>query len=124
MTGSAQRTAAQWALLCLLVLGVVGMHHVTVDADMPGGHTAVASAHGEPGTPDEPEPAPTHDMLHMCLAILSVVASLALLGWSLLRLSRPSDSRTASTSAWPRAPARPPPICGRGVLNSLCVLRL
>lgn len=118
MTGNAQRTAAQWALFCLLVLGVVGMHHVNVDADMPGGHTAVASANGEPSAPDEP----AHDMLHMCLAILSVVASLALLGWLLVRLPRPSDSR--ATPAWPPAPARPPPICGRGLLNSLCVLRL
>src|SRR5688500_13291849 len=124
MTGNAQRTAAQWALLCLLVLGVVGMHHVSAGAGMPGGHTAVASAHGDHHAPDEPEPAPTHDMLHLCMAILGAVTSLLLLGWPLLRLTRPPDDPAASTPAWPRAPARPPPLGGRGLLNSLCVLRL
>jgi hypothetical protein len=123
MIGSTQRTAAQWTLLCLLVLGVVGMHHVNVDT--PDGHAAVASAHGDHHhAPDEPEPAPAHDMVHMCVAILCAVASLLLLGWLLLRLARPSDAPAASTPAWPRAPARPPPLGGRGLLNSLCVLRL
>ena len=121
MTGSVQRTAAQWALLFLLVLGVVGMHHVNVDMTMPDGNTATAGPHGDP---DEPEPASDHGMAHMCLAILSALVSLALLGWSLLRLSRASDDLEASTPAWPRAPARSPPRGGRGVLNSLCVLRL
>jgi hypothetical protein len=124
MTGSAQRTVAQWALLCLLVLGVIGMHHVSAGAT--GAHTGIAAtagAHGDHRTPDDPEPAPAHDLSHMCMAILCAVVSL-LLGWSLLRLSHPSDDPAASAPAWPRAPARPPPLGGRGVLTSLCVLRL
>jgi len=124
MTGSAQRTAAQWALLCLLVLGVVGMHHVNAGTDMSAGHVATASTHGDHHAPDEPEPAPAHDMLHMCMAILCAAVSLLLLGWLLLRLTRPSDDPATSTPTWPRAPARPPPLGGRGLLNSLCVLRL
>lgn len=127
MTGSAQRTAAQWALLCLLVLGVIGMHHVNAGADVPGGHAGIAattSSHGDHHAPDAPEPAPAHDMSHMCMAILCAVVSLLLLGWLLLRLSRPSHDAAASTPAWPRAPARPPPLAGRGLLNSLCLLRL
>ncbi|MCX2946773.1 hypothetical protein [Lentzea sp. NEAU-D7] len=125
MTRSTQRTAAQWVLLCLLVLGVIGMHHVNAGA--PGaqaGIAATAGAHGGHHAPDDPEPAPAHDMSHMCMAILCAVVSLLLLGWSLLRLSRPPDDRAASAPAWPRAPARPPPLGGRGVLTSLCVLRL
>lgn len=121
-----QRTAAQWALLCLLFLGVVGMHHVNVDTEMTGGH-AVMSANAEPRSnhaPDEPEPAPAHDMLHLCMAILCAVVPLLLLAWLLLRVMRPDENSAAAAPAWPRTPARPPPLGGRGLLNSLCVLRL
>lgn len=121
-----RRTAAQWALLCLLLLGVVGMHHVNVGADMPGGHTAMstpADAHVD-HAPNEPAPAPAHDMLHLCVAILCAVASLLLLGLSLLRAARLSERRVTATPAWPRAPRKPPPKNGRALLNSLCVLRL
>lgn len=121
-----QRTAAQWALLCLLFLGVVGMHHVNVDTEMPAGH-AVMSATADPygdHTPDDPEPAPAHNMLHLCMAILCAVVPLLLLAWLLLRTMRPDDDGAATKPAWPRAPARPPPLGGRGLLNSLCVLRL
>ncbi|MFS8097402.1 DUF6153 family protein [Lentzea alba] len=126
MSGSMQRTAAQWALLCLLFLGVVGMHHVNVDTDMPAGH-AVMSATADPHSgraPDEPGPAPTHDMLHLCMAILCAVTPLLLLASLLLRVVQPHEDGTAATPSWPRAPARPPPPGGRGLLNSLCVLRL
>ncbi|MEV6715221.1 hypothetical protein AB0M48_24660 [Lentzea sp. NPDC051208] len=122
MTGSAQRTMAQWALLCLLVLGVIGMHHVNASAT--GTHIGIAATAGTHGDHHEPEPAPAHDMSHMCMAILCAAVSLLLLGWLLLRLSRPSGDPATSAPAWPRAPARPPPLGGRGVLTSLCVLRL
>ncbi|GGM89961.1 hypothetical protein GCM10011609_28540 [Lentzea pudingi] len=116
---------AQWALFCLLVLGVVGMHHVNVGTETPGEHaSAAASPHGDHQAPDEPEPTPAHDMLHMCMAILCAVASFLLLGWLLLHLIRPSDEPAAPAPAWSRAPARPPPRYGRWLLNSLCVLRL
>lgn len=125
MSGSTQRTATQWALLCLLFLGVVGMHHVNVGADTPGGHavmSATTDAH-EGQSPGEPEPAPAHDMLHLCMAILCAVASALLFGWLLLRPVGPPLNRAAA-AVWPRAPGRPPPIGGRGTLNSVCVLRL
>lgn len=123
MTGSAQRTAAQWALLCLLVLGVVGMHHVNVDTGQSGHSAMSVTAHGH-HAPDEPEPAPTHDVLHLCMAVLGAAVSLLLFGWLLLRAVRPMRDEKAATPAWPRAPDWPPPLGGRGLLSSLCVLRL
>lgn len=125
MSGSTQRTAAQWALLCLLFLGVVGMHHVNMGTDMSGGHAAVSTVAGSHGdhAPNAPEPAPAHDMLHLCLAILGAVVSL-LLAWLLLRVVRPAEAGAAATPAWPRAPDTPPPLGGRRLLSSLCVLRL
>lgn len=121
-----QRTAAQWALLCLLFLGVVGMHHVNVDAEMPAGH-AVMPATADPHSdhaPDEPGPAPTHDMLHLCMAILCTVVPLLLLASLPRSVMRADENGAAAAPAWPRAPARPPPLGGRGLLSSLCVLRL
>lgn len=121
-----QRTAAQWALLCLLFLGVVGMHHVNVDTEMPGGHTVMSTAadlHRD-HMPDEPEPAPVHDMLHLCMAILCAVVPLLLLAVLLLRVMRPNEDGAAATPAWPRAPELPPPLSGRRLLSSVCVLRL
>ncbi|MFJ8961864.1 hypothetical protein ACIRG5_20990 [Lentzea sp. NPDC102401] len=126
MTGSARRTATRWALLCLLFLGVVGMHHVTAGADVPGGHAVMSLAAGSHGehTPDEPEPAPSHDALHLCMAVLGAAASLLLLGWLLLRAARPATNEPTATPPWPRTPDGPPPLGGRGLLSSLCVLRL
>ena len=126
MSGSTRRTAAQWVLLCLLFLGVVGMHHVNLDADLPAGHammSAVADPHGG-HAPEEPAPAPAHDMLHLCMAILCAVTSVLLLGLLLLRVVGSLRDWTAARATWPRAPDRPPLRCGRGMLNSLCVLRL
>ncbi|KOV82455.1 hypothetical protein [Nocardia sp. NRRL S-836] len=119
MDGSTRRTAAQWALLCLLLLGVVGMHHVTPDTGPPAMSTATGS-HGD-HAPGEPEP--SHGVLHLCMAVLAAVVPL-LLGWLLLRALRPTQSGATGTPAWPRAPQRPPPPGGRALLSSLCVLRL
>ena len=126
MSSGTRRTAAQWALLCLLFLGVVGMHHVNVGADLPAGH-ATMSAVADPYSdhaPEEPAPTPTHDMLHLCMAIICAITTALLLGLLLLRVTDSLRDRTAARATWPRAPDRPPPRCGRGMLNSLCVLRL
>ncbi|GLZ27857.1 hypothetical protein Lesp02_00470 [Lentzea sp. NBRC 105346] len=124
MPNSTRRTVTQWLLLCVLFLGVVGMHHVAMNGDMPPGHGMVAAAH-EPHVPEhDPAPPPAHDMLHLCVAVLCAFASALLLTWLLLRSARPLADRWRSSSSRPRAPARPPPIGGRALLGSLCVLRL
>jgi hypothetical protein len=121
--GTHSRTT-QWVLLCVLFLGVVGMHHVNVSNDMSLAHGSMStSAHHAPPSED-PAPQPTHEMLHLCVAVLCAVVSLLLLGWLLLRTTRPIAGRALASVAWPRAPDRPPPRGGRDLLSSLCVLRL
>ena len=116
--------AIQWVLLCALFLGVVGMHHVNVSNDMSLAHGSMStSAHHAPPSED-PAPLPTHEMLHLCVAVLCAVVSLLLLVLLLLRTARPIAGRILTSSAWPRAPGRPPPRGGRDLLSSLCVLRL
>jgi hypothetical protein len=124
MGSGARTTVTQWLLLCVLSLGVVGMHHVAMGDDTLSGHSmASATSHHEP-TPEEPAPSPAHDMLHLCVAVLCAVGSMLLLAWLLLRVAHTIADRMWSTSAWPRAPEHPPPIGGRDLLSSLCVLRL
>jgi hypothetical protein len=123
MTRSAHRTVTQWLLLCVLFLGVVGMHHVATSGDMVSGHDGKPPAAQQQHSPEEPS-SPEHDVLHLCVAVLCAVVSLLLLAWSLVRATRPSSGRTPGSSAWPRAPDRPPPLGGRALLSSACVLRL
>ncbi|SFR24870.1 hypothetical protein SAMN04488564_108117 [Lentzea waywayandensis] len=121
--GTRSRTI-QWILLCALFLGVIGMHHVNVSNDMSLAHGSMsASAHHAPPSED-PVPQPTHEMLHLCVAVLCAVVSLLLLAWLLLRTTRPTTGHLLASAAWPRTPERPPPRGGRDLLSSLCVLRL
>ena len=125
MATSTRRTATRWLLLCLLFLGVVGMHHVATSGDMASGHdmTAVAAHHEH--SPEEPAPSsPGHDMLHLCVAVLCAVVSLLLLAWLLVRSTPRHAGRALGSSSWPRAPDHPPPVGGRSLLSSVCVLRL
>ncbi|MCG8925505.1 DUF6153 family protein [Lentzea sp. CC55] len=114
----------QWILLCALFLGVVGMHHVNVSNDVPPTHGTVStSAHGAHHSGD-PAPEPAHDMLHLCVAVITAVASLLLFAWPLLLTTkRLVPARLQATDTRPRAPERPPR-GGRDLLGSLCVLRL
>ncbi len=125
MVTSTRRTVTQWLLLCALFLGVVGMHHVAAGGDMDSGHdmTQVTAHHKH--SSEEPAPSsPGHDMLHLCVAVLCAVVSLLLLAWLLVRSTTQSAGRALSSSAWARAPDHPPPIGGRALLSSVCVLRL
>lgn len=124
MPTSTKRTATRWLLLSVLFLGVVGMHHVTTSGDLPSAHDVMSTAAHHSHSPEHPEPTPEHDTLHLCMAVLTGAASMLLLMWLLVRTSRPVDERPRTTSDWPRAPDHPPPINGRGLLSSLCVLRL
>ncbi|WP_112225272.1 hypothetical protein [Lentzea atacamensis] len=111
----------RWLLVCVLFVGVVGMHHVAMSGAMPATHVSMpADAHGE----HEPEsPSQPHDMLNMCLAVLSAVV-FVLLAWLLTRVVPLAAQRVLATPAWPRAPGRPPPAGGRALLSAVCVLRL
>lgn len=124
MVGSTRRTVTRWLLLCVLFLGVVGMHHVVTGGDMTPDQamTQVTAQHGQ--SPEEPAPSPEHDMLHLCVAVLCAVVSLLLLAWLLVRATPQTTSRVPGSSAWPRAPGHPPPVGGRALLSSVCVLRL
>ncbi len=127
--------ALRWAFLIALALGIVGMHHIA----MPGmeqqpRHTMSAAM--SPGvsvqTIVEADSAccdgmgghgGTHDMLHLCLAVLCAAAAL-LLAWLFLRRKAmtfpPRSRRSLSAHA-----GRSPPIVHRPTsLSSLCVLRL
>lgn len=121
MAAGTHRTVTQWLLLCVLFLGVVGMHHVATD--MASGHdmTAVSTHHEQ--SPEEPAPS-GHDVLHLCVAVLGAVVSLLLLAWLLVRSTPQRTGRAPGSSAWPRAPGHPPPVGGRSLLSSVCVLRL
>jgi hypothetical protein len=120
MTGSTHRTVAHWLLLCVLFLGVVGMHHVATSGDMTSDTTQVISHQDH--SPEQPSQ--EHDMLHLCVAVLCAVVSLLLLAWLLVRATPQDAGRAVGSRAWPRAPDHPPPVGGRALLSSLCVLRL
>ena len=126
MRDGIRHTATRWLLLCVLFLGVVGMHHVTMSSDIAPPHGAMSVTVNTPErqAPEEPEPHPAHDMLHLCVAVLFAVVSLLLLTLALTQAARPPADELRTTSAWPRAPDHPPPIGGRALLSSVCVLRL
>ncbi|WP_086666582.1 hypothetical protein [Lentzea kentuckyensis] len=124
MTRSEHRTVTRWLLLCVLFLGVVGMHHVATSGDVVPGHDMKPVA-AQQHAPEEPAPpSPEHDMLHLCVAVLFAVVSPLLLAWLLVRATRQRAGRTQGSSSWPRAPDHPPPQGGRALLSSACVLRL
>jgi hypothetical protein len=119
----------QVILLCLLALGVTAMHHVppfgdaanpmaAVSAGMPAMDVDLGS--GEHHRPDGP-----HDLLHLCLAVLTAIGALLLLACGLLgRRPEPGIPVRGKCPRGSPAPERPPDRSGRTVLNSLCVLRV
>ncbi|WP_410641380.1 DUF6153 family protein [Amycolatopsis sp. lyj-346] len=119
----------QVILLCLLALGVTAMHHVSASGDAGAGPMAAVSASmpvmdTDLGSGEHHGPDGAHDLLHLCLAVLTAIGALLLacarLGW------RPEPAIPARRKC-PRgspAPERPPDRSGRTVLNSLCVLRV
>lgn len=124
--------AQQVILLCSLALCVVAMHHVTMATSPPAsavthvvpaaqlGMTATVTGDSgghHPGTPDG-----AHGMLHLCLAVLSVIVAFLLMLSSLSRASPPSFTTRVSPRGSP-VPERPPDGGGRRILTSLCILR-
>ncbi|RIQ23211.1 hypothetical protein DY240_12825 [Jiangella rhizosphaerae] len=114
-------------VLAALLLGIVLMHHVAgaghADGHSPA-HEPAAAAHAE-GHDGEPSPSPSgHELVHLCLAVLTA-AVLVLAGRVLLRRLPPLARRARdAVVTWPARRVRPPPrLYGSALLTSLCVLR-
>ncbi|MEU5260094.1 hypothetical protein [Amycolatopsis sp. NPDC021455] len=124
--------AQQVMLLCALALCVAAMHHVSMARSPEGvsgmqtmaatqvvAAAAVDAGSGEhhPGMPDG-----THNLLHLCLAVVSAAVALFLALVALGRVLPVAVAAPASPRGSPH-PERPPDRRGRRILTSLCVLR-
>ncbi|MFI9453284.1 DUF6153 family protein [Amycolatopsis sp. NPDC052450] len=124
MTQSSYPAALRWLLLCVVALGLVGMHHVVAESGHDAGHSAVAMA--DPCCADTPSHDDGgHKGLHLCLAVLAA-AVLLIVTWLLVRNGRTAGatwkSRRGGGSASGRDPPRWRPVPER--LSFLCVLRV
>lgn len=105
-------------LLCALTLSVLGMHHVAAPPQETG-HAAVVMESTVAAPADDPGHGPGHDLLHLCLVVLTAVLLLA----GRLRTATRSTAVGSGTRRPPSFP-RPPVAAGRSLLTSVCVLRL
>jgi hypothetical protein len=126
MWTSAGRRVRQGLLLCALAFAVLGMHHVafgqpgTAPEPHSGGTHAAVMATGT--GPTQPSDDSGHELMHLCLAVLSAAAGL-LLTWLLvlrgIRICSPARARPPLWRTW-----RSPTPAGRSLLASVCVLRI
>ncbi|WP_181770959.1 DUF6153 family protein [Amycolatopsis pittospori] len=124
MTQSAYPAALRWLLLCVVALGLVGMHHVAAESGH--GHETVAVAMADPCCTDMPshDGGGEHNGLHLCLAVLAA-AALLIVTWLLVRKGRivaTWKTRPWNGSVSGRDPPRWRPVPER--LSFLCVLRV
>ncbi|MBE1495887.1 hypothetical protein H4696_002987 [Amycolatopsis lexingtonensis] len=127
MTADRLGKVRQVILLCALAVCVAAMHHVGMSSGMPEAPGITAHAVSAPGPAtgagdhDPGMPGGMHDILHLCLAVLYafllVVAFLGVSRWTT------AFSRVAKLRG-PPGRGRPPDRRGRGILTSLCVLRV
>lgn len=119
----------QVVLLCLLAFCVTAMHHAPASAGGPDPMAATSISAATPAgdtevghTPGLPHGA--HELLHLCLAVLTVLGGV-LLVWVLLAWHTgtgvPVHREPPGSSP---VPERPPDRAGRTLLTSLCVLRV
>lgn len=116
-------------LLIAVLLGVVTMHATVApgpqDTTTPAmTHPAMAAVPETPGVEHPPDPMPaSHELLHLCLAVLAAAIALGLAAVAVTILTR-RDHHMADP--WPRevvlVPPRPPPRTAIR-LAQLCVLR-
>ncbi|WP_409494109.1 DUF6153 family protein [Amycolatopsis sp. cmx-11-12] len=125
MTQSSYPAALRWLLLCVVALGLVGMHHVIAETGHGAGHETSVVAMVDPCCPDTPSHDDGgHSGLHLCLAVLAA-AVLLIVTWLLVRSGRTVvtwKSRRGGGSASGRDPPRWRPVPER--LSFLCVLRV
>lgn len=125
VTQSSYPAALRWLLLCVVALGLVGMHHVIAETGHGAGHETSAVAMADPCCPDTPSHDDGgHSGLHLCLAVLAA-AVLLIVTWLLVRSGRTVvtwRSRRGGGSATGRDPPRWRPVPER--LSFLCVLRV
>lgn len=135
-------------LLCVLALAVLGMHHLalaphttschqpvpptTASASHMGGPSGHASGVLEAGMLTKPPSAHSaggpatgtgHDLMHLCLAVLTAAGWLLLLTMLWTAVGEPERGtarlRLLATHAWRRRRTT-----GRSLLTSVCVLRI
>jgi beta-lactamase regulating signal transducer with metallopeptidase domain len=127
-------------LLCALAIGIVGMHHLTAGHDMAGAPSptvvvmmsvspdmsSAVQTFPSPAAAQNPNaPMPSHDVMHLCLAVLWAIGIAIAVLWLLLWVSRGAlRSGVPSGLRQTRAPDRPPDRRGRTLLTSFCILRV
>jgi hypothetical protein len=126
--------AARWLLLCALAFAVVGMHHLASMCHHDGEMTPVAMSSVTPTiAPVAPSddccggqltgmPMSSHDLLHLCLAILTAGLVLGVLLARWRRAGPVAGLLARLTAAQRRSPRSPPD--SAAILTSLCVFRL
>ncbi|MPY78879.1 MAG: hypothetical protein GEV04_10330 [Actinophytocola sp.] len=128
-------SVAGWLLLCTVGLGVVLMHHVGTPTSHPAtaGHTTAMTSMEPAAASTMDVQAPHHDgsdpllhLLHLCLAVLATVLGLGMVARALIgRTAAPRALRARRDRPGVRSdPSRAPPIWGRDVLHTVCVLRV
>jgi hypothetical protein len=131
-TPATRRAHLLAALVAVLFVGLVGMHHLsTASSDAPR-HDAAASSTAAPSavdhdasdqSRDRPHEGHALSLLHLCLAVLTAIAVIAavLVAW------RTGDigERRSAKNCWsrPRTAPRAPPASAPARLALLCVLR-
>ncbi|GAB3733285.1 hypothetical protein GCM10027598_57770 [Amycolatopsis oliviviridis] len=125
MTQPSYPAALRWLLLCVVALGLVGMHHVIAESGHGAGHETAAVAMADPCCADTTSHDDGgHTGLHLCLAVLAA-AVLLIVTWLLVRKGRTTGTgkaRSGTGSASGRDPPRWRPVPER--LSFLCVLRV
>jgi hypothetical protein len=140
MKASGLGRVRQVFLLCALAIGIVGMHHLAASDDMAAAPpptvvpmmsvshdiSSAVQAFPSPAVVQHPSaPMPSHDLMHLCLAVLWAVGLALAVLWLLLWVSRGAlRSGVRSGPRQPRAPDRPPDRRGRTLLTSFCILRV
>jgi hypothetical protein len=120
------RTAGpRWLLVCLLLLGMVGMHHFVPASAHDAMSTATSIATQEPMPAPSHEPtAPSHELMHLCMAVVCAFLGLLLIALLLLIVLRRENLPVPSLRLSASRIDRPPGLSGRALLASVCVLRL
>jgi hypothetical protein len=128
MRQGGQELGLRWLLFFLLLLGLVGMHHFMPPTSHHQPAAAVSSVtdmHDDAPAhaPDSPAPTPAHDLMHLCMAVLSAMAGLLLIAL-LLTTSWPAQAPVFPSPPLIRRADRPPDRYGLTLLISFGVLRL